>query len=123
MKIKVYRFDHYGKDEESKIVETFIDKIGYPNVDSDGHIWQEGEHFKDYETAKKYAIKYLLWEIDYCRETLENLQKQMNIFTASLHKLILSENDKRMSLLDYLNKIKKRKKMMENKKTNQSKNI
>jgi hypothetical protein len=104
-KIKVYRFD-YRNNDKSRIVETYVDAIGYPNVDSDGCTWQEGEHFTDLEKAKKYAVKFLVSEIDNCRERLSTLQKELNMLTDSLHSILLTEQDKNMLLIDYVKKLK-----------------
>lgn len=53
-----------------RILETYTDELGWPNVTVDGTLMYENSHFEDRETALAHETKSLRNHIEMCRDRL-----------------------------------------------------
>lgn len=102
--------------EDNKLIESYTDKYGWPNVTYDGVLMYNNTHFKDKNSALRYGIKDCAYTIKLLSEREVDLTKKLlekrNLIGKyheglSSFKLLQKESDPESYQADYASSILK----------------
>ncbi len=64
--------------DEGRLIETFTDEYGWPNVTIDGTMMHENDYFKTKEEALKYGISECTYWKKFCNEQLQEAKDKLH---------------------------------------------